>query len=240
MVCGALGPVACSSSDDNVGNTGDSGAPDGSTPDATTVQDAASPDTGTDAKPDTGSIPDADADAAACTGFDASALDDASVGAGFEQVWKVYRCQGCHQKGSQPVNDAGQGIVLSGNNDGLGDSGTIFPPNLTGDPGTGLGCWTDSQIQDAFLNGVDDEGRTLCAPMPKFGTAVKGADGGVRAGYPMDAGTAKEIVDFLRSLPVAVNEVQETTCPAPQGDASTDAAADAAADAGADAGSQDQ
>jgi hypothetical protein len=63
--------------------------------------------------------------------------------------------------------------------------------------------------------------------MPKFGHALPTADGGVKAGTPMDAGTAQEIIDFLRSLPVVQNQVMDTTCPAPTtdgGDASTDAA----------------
>jgi hypothetical protein len=121
----------------------------------------------------------------------------------------VYRCYGCHQ--STPAGDGGEGIVLSGNSAGLGDSGTIFPPNLTNDPATGLGCWSDSQIVDAILNGVDNEGRTLCRPMPKFSLAQV-TDAGPKPGYPMDAGTAQEIVDFLRSLPVVSNQVPDTTC----------------------------
>ena len=172
-----------------------------------------------------------------CAVFDASALDEASVAAGFEQVWQVYRCNGCHQGSTQTVNDAGVGIVLSGNTAGLGDSGTIFPPNLTNDPATGLGCWSDSQILNAILHGTDNEGGTLCPPMPKFSAALTTSDGGPKPGYPMDAGTAQEIVDFLRSLPVVVNQVHDTTCASPS-EAGSDAAADAGHDGSTDASEQ--
>jgi hypothetical protein len=148
--------------------------------------------------------------------FDASGLDEASVAAGFQDVWRVYRCFACHQKRSQTVDDAGGGIVLSGNNDGLGDSGMIFPPNLTNDPSTGLGCWTNQQIEDAILTGRDREGGALCPPMPVFGHALKTPDGGIRPGTPMDAGTAEEIIAFLRSLPPVSNQVMNTTCPMPE------------------------
>jgi hypothetical protein len=219
---GGLTAIACSSSSDNQGQPnsepdagpdstteGDTGTPD----DSSSPVDSSTRETSTPADAGADGAADAASDASACVGFDASALDDAAVAAGFAQVWQVYRCYSCHQSSSQAVSDAGAGIVLSGNNAGLGDSGTVFPPNLTGDPSTGLGCWSNSQIANAILNGVDDEGRTLCKPMPKFGQPMFTADGGAKPGYPMDAGTAQEIVDYLRSLPVVVNQVSDTTCP---------------------------
>jgi hypothetical protein len=156
-----------------------------------------------------------------CTVFDASGLDEASVAAGFEQVWRTYRCWGCHQEASQKVDDAGQGIVLSGNNQGIGDSGTIFPPNLTNDP-TGIGCWTNQAVEDAILKGTDPEGGTLCPSMPRWGHALATPDGGTRPGTPMDAGTAQEIIAYLRSLAPVANTVMDTTCPSADG--GTDAA----------------
>ena len=202
--------VACSSNGDGQDASVDQTAPDVGTKDATqdtTTKDVTS-DTTTDSPSDAQNT---------CTVYDASALDDASVGAGFFQVWKVYRCQTCHQKSTQTVDDAGNGIVLSGNNNGLGDSGMIFPPNLTNEPTTGLGCWTDQQIMDAIMKGQDPEGGTLCPSMPVWGNALTTADGGPRAGTPMDAGTAQEIVDFLRSLQPVVNATTDTTCPAADG-----------------------
>jgi hypothetical protein len=220
------------------------------TTDAITENDASADSPASDGAASEGAAGDSakqdapgEAAAAACAMFDASGLDEGSVAAGFQQVWQVYRCWGCHQGASQAVTDAGSGIVLSGNNAGLGDSGTIFPPNLTNDP-TGIGCLTNQQVQDAILSGADPEGGTLCPSMPKWGHAMTIADGGPRFGTPMDAGTAQEIVAFLRSLPPVMNTVMDTTCPAMDSgsDAATDASGDApsgdAASEAGDAGSE--
>jgi hypothetical protein len=143
---------------------------------------------------------------AACTVFDASSLDDAAVYAGFQQVLATYHCYRCHQDPSiHPVDEAGRGIVLSGNNAGLDHD--AYPPNLTNDP-TGLGCWTNQQIENAILNGLDNMDAALCPPMPLWGQA------GSRPGTPMDAGTAQEIIAFLRSLPPVANLVPPTNCSA--------------------------
>jgi hypothetical protein len=165
-----------------------------------------------------------------CEVFDASGLDEAAVAAGFQQVWQVYKCNGCHQNSSQVVDDAGHGIVLSGNNNGLGypanPNPTAFPPNLTNDPATGLGCWNNQQIQDAILNGLDNEGGALCPSMPLWGHIT------TKPGTPMDAGTAQEIIAFLRSLPPVVNQVPDTTCVATDAGGGTDAAITDASDGG--------
>jgi hypothetical protein len=212
-------------------STGDSG-PDAMMSDST-VQDSSSADTAADR-----SAADSTGDATSCVALDASGLDPSSVEAGFFAVWQVYRCQGCHQKSSQKVDDAGGGLVLSGNNDGIGDSGMVFPPNLTSDPTTGLGCWTDDQIQKAILHGTDQDGGKLCSVMPKFGNMLTLTDGAARAGTPMDSGTAAQIVDFLRSLGVVYNQVMDTTCPM-MGGAGMDGGDAGSADAGGDAANPD-
>lgn len=231
--------VACSSSSDNNGSplgvdaseeeSADTGTPDStvSEPDGNGTHpgmvDAVADVAADHASPDGGTV-DASDGGSSCTVFDASGLDEASVAAGFHSVWTVYRCANCHQKSTQLIDDAGNGIVLSGNNNGIGDSGMTFPPNLTNDPSTGLGCYSDEQIRDAILNGTDPTGGSLCPSMPKWGSNLG------RAGTPMDAGTAQEIVDFLRSLPPVVNEVTDTTCPP------SDAGSLDAGDDGGDAG----
>lgn len=149
---------------------------------------------------------------AICAVPDPSLLDATSVEAGFYSVWQVYKCAGCHQKKSSVVDSLGNGIVLSGNSDGIGNPVTAFPPNLTSDPETGLGCWTDIQVVDAILQGSLPDGGHLCPSMPIWGNTLATPDGGIRAGTPMDAGTAQSIVDFLRSLPVVSNAVQGTAC----------------------------
>lgn len=174
---GAL--AACSSSS----SSGAKAAPDAAS-ESSTVTDASSSDGGT-------------ADAA-CAVYDASGLDEAAVAAGMQQI-STYHCPRCHQ----PM---GMGtIVLSGSTMNVGEGGIVaYGPNLTPDPATGLGCWTDPQVQRAILDGIDNTGATLCV-MPQF--AQKG----------MDAGTASEIVEFLRSLPPVMHQVPDTNCPADGG-----------------------
>ncbi|MGH7955050.1 MAG: cytochrome C, partial [Gloeomargaritales cyanobacterium] len=43
---------------------------------------------------------------------------------------------------------------------------TIFSANITPDSATGIGAWTDGQIDTAFQAGKDDKGKQICPPMP--------------------------------------------------------------------------
>jgi mono/diheme cytochrome c family protein len=80
-------------------------------------------------------------------------------------------------------------------------SSMAYPANLTPDAETGMAEWTTDQIVAAVLNGVDDEGETLCAPMPKF------------ASQSMTTDEAQAIAAYLKSLPAVANAVPESTCP---------------------------
>ena len=96
------------------------------------------------------------------------------------------KCQQCH------------GSFLSGNAAGVQDpiSRNIeFPPNLTPNQATGLGCWTDAQVVNAILNNVDNQGQPICQPMPNF------ADAG------MTQEDAFSVVQYLRTLTIFVNNV---------------------------------
>jgi hypothetical protein len=180
---------ACSSDDNN----GADGSADQTAPDTSTMEassDTGMKDTGNDAM-----------DGGGCVGYDASNLDDASVQAGLALVLQ-FKCYNCHQKQSLDA-----GLVLSGNNTSLVEGGAIFPPNLTPDTKTGLGCWTNQQIQTAILYGFDDMDASLCV-MPKFSSKL-------------EAGAADQVVQFLRSLPTVSNQVPDTMCP--PADASADA-----------------
>jgi hypothetical protein len=154
--------------------------------------------------PTPAAVPDATTDAAAaealdganladaavdfgCVPVDAGALDAATIKAGLALIQKL-ECQKCH------------GQILSGNFDGVQvpGGGVAYPPNLTSDPVTGLGCWTDAQVTNAFLRGIDNRGAVLCPPMPRF------ADAGV------DPASAAAILQFLRSLKPVKNQVPDT------------------------------
>ncbi len=173
--------------------------------DATTYADITTVDVG-----------DAGADASTCA-IDAGPYDDAAVQLGISLVTS-HNCYQCH------------GQSLSGNNDGVpsatAEGGVAYPPNLTPDPVTGLGCWTSAQIQNAILNGIDNEGQQLCAPMPLFGD-LDGA-----AGLTPDE--AQAVISYLRTLNTVSNQVEYTPqCLVPDAGVLNDGATDAseAADA---------
>jgi mono/diheme cytochrome c family protein len=140
--------------------------------------------------------PAADAAAAGgCAPVKSAAADPALVAAGLALV-QSNKCQQCH------------GSDLSGNFDGVlfpGHAMPAYPPNLTPDAATGLGCWSDAQIAKAILDGSDDQGQPICPPMPHF--SKKG----------LGQSEALTIVAFLRSLPPATNQVPSTASCQPWG-----------------------
>jgi hypothetical protein len=164
------------------------------------------PQTKPQAQADAGVGLEASAAEASCA-VDAGTLDDAQVALG-QAVVGAHRCDQCH------------GANLEGNFDGVQspttEGGTAYPPNLTSDPATGLGCWTNDQIENAILNGIDNQGMPLCPPMPRWGHLD---DGG------LDAAEAWAVVQFLRSLPIVSLQVPSTpNCSQPE--AGTDASVD--------------
>src|SRR5205823_2849674 len=130
----------------------------------------------------------------------------------------AHGCPSCHQSANP-----GDG-VLSGQT--TPRPGThAYGRNLTPDPDTGLGRWTDDAIVRAIRAGIDDEGEPLCDPMPVFGD--------------LSEGDGRAIVAYLRSLPAVRREIPETECgivALPGGDDGSDAAApeDASAAEGGD------
>lgn len=157
-----------------------------------------------------------------CMAFDAGTLDDAAISAGLAFIQNVGHCNHCHQ------NNPDAGITLSGNMNSLSDAAPIYPPNLTPDPVTGLGCLSNDQIANAILFGIDPtvDGGTLCPPMPKFG--VPKGD----AAAALDDASVYNVVDFLRSLAPVSNQVPQTMCPAMTPTGSADAGDGGTPDAG--------
>jgi mono/diheme cytochrome c family protein len=88
-------------------------------------------------------------------------------------------------------------LLAGGRSFDLGPLGIINVPNLTPDPETGLGDWTDEEIKAAFLTGRHRDGRTLFPLMP------------YRVYNNMAESDADAIVAYLRSLPPIHNEVPD-------------------------------
>lgn len=108
-------------------------------------------------------------------------------------------CVGCHSPRSL---EFGLPLVPGRENSGgfswdekIGFPGRVVAANLTPDPDTGLGRWTDGEILRAMREGVDREGKALFPIMPY---------GHLRH---MSDEDAKAVVAYLRSLPAVRNEI---------------------------------
>lgn len=110
-------------------------------------------------------------------------------------------CAGCHSphdwaaRGA-PINEAllGSGEVMP--LDGL--PGTIVAPNLTPDPETGSGNWTDDQLARAIREGIGHDGRALFPMMP-YDHFRKMSDEDLAS-----------IVVYIRSLPAVHNPLPKS------------------------------
>jgi hypothetical protein len=117
-----------------------------------------------------------------------SAVSPEQRGLGFV---RARGCAECHQ--SSNSRDG----VLSGQTTPL--RGThAYPANLTPDPDTGLGGWTNAEIVRAIRDGVDDQNEPLCASMPHFSD--------------MKDEEATAIVEYLRSLGPVHREIPSSDC----------------------------
>ncbi len=76
---------------------------------------------------------------------------------------------------------------------------TLYAPNLTPDPDTGVGNWTDDQLKFAIRDGVDRDGVVLCPPMQHY--------------KDLSDDKLKEIITAMRKLPPVKNAVKDSTCP---------------------------
>lgn len=74
----------------------------------------------------------------------------------------------------------------------------VRTPNITSDPQTGIGKWTDDDIKKALIKGVTPTGQHLSPPMP----------------FPwfsnMTAEDVDAVVAFVRTIPPVVNKVERT------------------------------
>jgi len=114
-------------------------------------------------------------------------------------------CLMCHSPMDTTNGDVKvkEGMMLAGRNwapDGV-DFATA--PNLTSDPETGIGKWTDDQIARAIREGISHDGRALFPIMPyeKY--------------RRMSDEDLASIVVFLRSLPPIRNPLPPTKVPFP-------------------------
>jgi mono/diheme cytochrome c family protein len=109
---------------------------------------------------------------------------------------QITGCSDCHTPGGM-LGQPDMARYLGGSDVGFAIPGVgiYVGPNLTPDPQTGLGGWSDEQIIAALRTGKRSDGRTLSEVMP----------------YPSFAHLSDQdaaaIVAFLKSLPPVKNKV---------------------------------
>jgi len=114
----------------------------------------------------------------------------------------VLSCFDCHSRrdwsryGGPTVGPPGAGGHCFTREDGF--PGTICSPNITPDPETGIGRWSDGEILRALREGVDRDGNALYPRMPYL-----------EYRYLSDE-DARAVVAYLRSIPAVRNAVPET------------------------------
>ena len=107
-------------------------------------------------------------------------------------------CPGCHQGPDPQTTGFMSGAIdpIPGN---WGTGVALYGPNLTPDPTTGIGMWTDDEISTAILSGIDNMGERLCPQMQHF--------------PDMQMTELQSILGYLHSLTAVVNTAPASHCP---------------------------
>jgi mono/diheme cytochrome c family protein len=119
----------------------------------------------------------------------------------------LFQCYGCHSADFKSNDDLrperSKGFFGGGNPMTDPSGGVVRSANLTPDPDTGLGRWTEEQFRRALLEGIGPDGQALRYPMVRM------------KGLPDEDVSA--IFAYLRSIPPIRHQVP---APAPRAVAS--------------------
>lgn len=84
-----------------------------------------------------------------------------------EYLATIMDCGGCHTDGALAGRpDLARPLAGSAVGFGVPGLGVFYPPNLTPDPETGLGRWSEADIVRALRTGERPDGRELAPVMP--------------------------------------------------------------------------
>lgn len=120
-------------------------------------------------------------------------------------VEHVSLCYGCHTSFDAKGRDVPQFLEAKGAGQALTAEGglPVVAPNITPDPDTGIGRWTDDELARAIREGIGRDGRALFPMMPYQNYR-----------YMSDEDLASVIV-YLRAQPPAHNNPGRTHLPFP-------------------------
>jgi mono/diheme cytochrome c family protein len=127
-----------------------------------------------------------------------ASTDPEVIARGEYLVYGPAHCVACHGPSLSAIEQLSEGIrpPLSGGNEfPLGPLGIMYAKNLTPDPETGIGRYTDGEIARLMRYNVRPNGRTTVDPMMPFGNM---SDEDVTA-----------VISFLRAQPPVRNEVPD-------------------------------
>lgn len=121
----------------------------------------------------------------------------------------IMDCGGCHTPGAL-VGKPDPTLHLAGSDVGfqVPGLGVFYPPNLTSDPETGLGTWSEKDIAKAVRTGERPDGRMLVPvmPYPNY-SKLTDADALALATY------IKSLKPIRRQAPAMVGAAQKPTAP---------------------------
>ena len=118
-----------------------------------------------------------------------------------KELFNAAGCLSCHKPGPDLKNvDAS---LPAGGTAFKTPVGTFYPPNLTPDPETGIGKWTDAEFVNAVQRGISPEGENLIPAFPYTSYAR------------MKTSDVLDIKAYLDSLPPVVAPEKQAQIPAP-------------------------
>lgn len=122
--------------------------------------------------------------------------DSAVIARGEYLAYGLAHCAGCHVSSMEDFAKvaAGQRVALAGGFEfKLGPLGSIRSPNITSDPETGIGKWSDQEIARSLRHGVGHDGRALFDFMPFHNLSDE---------------DLTAVISFLRTQPPIKNQVE--------------------------------
>lgn len=105
-------------------------------------------------------------------------------------------CGACHtpQDGPQANVAFAGGVILP-----LSANETITSPNITSDPNTGIGQWSDSDIIAAVRSRKTPQGHDITGPMAMY----------IEGWWKLTDADAHALVAFIKSVPPANNPIPQ-------------------------------
>ena len=112
-----------------------------------------------------------------------------------EEIYRVAGCENCHTDRDH------NGARLAGGRELVTPLGTFYTPNITPDPSTGIGRWTEADFQRALRKGIGPDGRQYYPSFP-YTSYTKLTDDDIRA-----------LWNYMRKVPAVYHANQSHDLP---------------------------